>query len=296
MSKILAQDIDLGTNMMNAFISKTLLTNEAPMTEDALINFNAALKALNIAIPNGDGMILQGNYLGQEAGDKTVSDELARAFFNDVITKELKVGDTSMGLTWSQVSPTTYENPENGETEHYSAYVFTLPTEFLNKHKEYVPTGTDKKLEDSEIFNAQTLTILVKEDFDKQYNNKHQENQMPDAAERLLYANGYYSPTPIGGGGSHHYYINDNGMITQEIKPVIWDSNSNSYTQDPISYRTTTIDQSQLQNVIMLTQESLLNNQRTQLDVRSGNVSTQDKQVSSNGMYQAYPGGPFLPN
>tara|TARA_R100000654_G_scaffold20636_3_gene41673 strand:+ start:14977 stop:18345 length:3369 start_codon:yes stop_codon:yes gene_type:complete len=296
MSKILAQDIDLGTNMMNAFVSRTLLTNEAPMTEDALVNFNAALKALNVAIPQGDGMILQGNYLGQEAGDKTVSDPLAKAFFNDVIRKELRVGDTSMGLTWSQLSPTTYENPQTGETENYSAYVFTLPTEFLNKHKDFKPTGTDTKLEDSDMFKAQTLTILVKEEFDKQYNNKHMENQMPSAAERLLYANGYYSPQPIAGGGSHHYYRNDQGMITQEIKPVIWDSNANAYVQDPISYRTTTIDANQLQNVIMLTQESLINNQRTQLDVKSGNVSIEDKQVSSSGIYQAYPGGPFLPN
>ena len=117
---------------------------------------------------------------------------------------------------------------------------------------------------------------------------------MPSAAERIIFANGSYSPTPVPNGGSHHYYKNSNGMITQEIRPMIWDPNTNSYVQDPTSYRQTVIDPNELENVIMLTQDALMNNKNLQLDVRSGNVSVQDKNTA--GYYQAYPGGPYVPS
>ena len=296
MSNLFAQDIDFGANMMSSFISNTLISNKkgVSMTEDALVNFNAALKAYSMAIPEAKGMILAGNYLNQEA-DEMKSDPMSSAFFNDIVRNELLTsGNTSMGLTWSQISPTTYENPVTGETEHYSAYVFTIPSELLNKNKEFKPQGSDEKLEGSKLYSERTFTILVQEEFDKQFNNKHLENQMPSAAERIIFANGSYSPTPVPNGGSHHYYKNSNGMITQEIRPMIWDPNTNAYVQDPTSYRQTVIDPSELENVIMLTQDALMNNKNLQLDVRSGNVSVQDKNTA--GYYQAYPGGPYIPS
>tara|TARA_R100001129_G_C5310745_1_gene245106 strand:- start:929 stop:2113 length:1185 start_codon:yes stop_codon:yes gene_type:complete len=296
MSNLFAQDIDFGANMMSSFISNTLISNKkgVSMTEDALVNFNAALKAYSMAIPEAKGMILAGNYLNQEA-DEMKSDPMSSAFFNDIVRNELLTsGNTSMGLTWSQISPTTYENPVTGETEHYSAYVFTIPSELLTSNKEFKPQGSDEKLEGSKLYSERTFTILVQEEFDKQFNNKHLENQMPSAAERIIFANGSYSPTPVPNGGSHHYYKNSNGMITQEIRPMIWDPNTNAYVQDPTSYRQTVIDPSELENVIMLTQDALMNNKNLQLDVRSGNVSVQDKNTA--GYYQAYPGGPYIPS
>jgi hypothetical protein len=263
----LTSSVDLwGTDgsigMMSVFISEGTIGGGGVTNMETLENFDASIKGANLG--HGNSMFLMGNYLnaeweGDNTEETTAGQQQTKDFFNQVLLTQMRspewIKKNGIKLSYTPKSPTTYED-EFGETKHYAAYVYSnIPESILGELSG--GEGPDGEKLDQQVLPGSQITILVKEEFDEMFNSKAGMNDRSDL-ERIVRANKVYSPTPVAGGGHVTYYLDDQNVLTQSIRPVYWDPNENSFVPDTANYIDQLIDISAIDAALSLTTTKLL--------------------------------------
>ena len=295
------QQVNFGSNMWSGFTSFTTVDANFGNDEDAQVNFAGAVNGISNA-DHGNAIVLPGDYLSDKTlGEGTITDPVALTFLRDVVLPKLTnpkwLEENSVPLAYSQMSSSTYIDEATNEEKPYTVYTFTLPEkDLLADNKGFNPNGVFDEVdgfEESEIYTSRKISVLVRQDLDALVNNKNSANQNPSIFESIIKQEGKYILPSVGGGGSAMWYLGPNGEIIQSINPVKWDNTNGSYIPDP-NYSTDIIDPAGLENNIYMTQDALIINRNNNKNIKNGSPNV-DYNVSQESIYQAYPGGPYVP-
>jgi hypothetical protein len=253
----------------------------------ALDNFYGLTQALKA--PDATTIIKFGNY-ETEFPDETTDDAAAKLFLQSHWLRDFVNGDTEADernatISWSQMmggQESRVYNEATGEYDYYSGYILTIPPDEMKKYAGLSLNDNDgdaKNIDDLMKGTNNQITILVKEEFDRQNNPKNMSRNRPNALQIIIdnSAAKTYQPVPIEGGGEVVYYVNGNGQYMERITMYGYNPETGNFEPDAGRHSESVVDVRKLNAHFSTTQEFLKQNAAVQWTARNNDINEDDK-------------------